>query len=398
MKKHLLLFILLISITTLHAQWFIQNGGVNIGQIRDSYFINENIGWLLVDGNKTYYTHDGGDTWNCIDTLSCFIDKIYFVDTLNGWGTGDTRIINTQDGGNSWTIQYENTDTVFFQQYRDVFFTDLNHGWVVGYDTVLITANGGNFWQPVKTDLWLPWSVFFLDQNIGWIAGDDGKIIKTTDGGNTWMDKPTSSSGEFQDITFTDQNNGWIAGTEWISGWQSIVLRTTDGGDNWNYTLLPGAQTLYSVSFSDSLNGWMCGSYGTLWHTQNGGNTWELQTTPTSNYLFTINFVNQNTGWATGLYGTIIKTNNGGIVGLDQNIFTSINDIEVFPNPSSCLIHFETTEKLIRIELYNMTGENIWNEKFHSENTINISSLVKGVYLIKLFSEKNVWIEKIIKE
>jgi hypothetical protein len=45
-----------------------------------------------------------------------------------------------------------------------------------------------------------------------------------------------------------------------------------------------------------------------------------------------------------------------------------------------------------------MTGENIWNEKFHSENTINISSLVKGVYLIKLYSEKNLWIKKIIKE
>jgi photosystem II stability/assembly factor-like uncharacterized protein len=398
MKKYLLIIVLLINIPISHAQWFIQNDGINIGQIRDSYFLNENIGWLLVNGNRTFYTCDGGDMWNCIDTLPCFIDKIFFVDSLNGWGAGNNRIIKTQDGGNSWSIQYENNDSINFQQYRDVFFTDLIHGWVVNYETVLITTNGGAAWQPVNIDIWAPWSVYFINESIGWIVGDQGKVIKTTDGGNTWVNQISNTDGDLNDVEFIDETHGWAVGTDWISGWQSLILRTLDGGVTWDPLVIYDGQTLYSVSFTDTLNGWACGSYGTIFHTDDGGITWDSQESPSSNYLIKIHFVTENIGWATGSSGTIIKTINGGIVGIDNSLSINKENIQIFPNPTHGLIHILIQEKITRIELYSITGNRVRNEYLNSEKTIDIKCLDKGVYLIKLYSGKNIYTEKIIKE
>ncbi len=397
MKKYSLILILLYFVSSINAQWFIQNPGMNFGQIRDTHFIDENTGWLLVDYNKIYNTINGGENWVCIDTLTNFIDAFFFIDSIHGWGTGNNKIIHTQNGGNSWSLQFESNDPFFGQQYRDIFFIDENHGWVVGYDTVLITSNGGGLWQAVDIDLWLPRSVFFINHNVGWIAGGEGKIIKTTDGGFTWALKPTSSDGELKDIIFTDQNNGWAAGREFVGGGgQSIILRSLDGGENWDLTQLPGGQTLYSISFPDSVNGWVCGSYGTIWHTNDAGNSWELQSTPTNNYLYTIDFVNQNTGWATGLYSTIISTENGGIVGIDLNTTSNINEIKIFPNPTTDIIHIETEEKTKCIQLFNMFGECVINESLQSKIDINISNLTDGLYIIRVHFENHTYSEKIV--
>jgi len=62
--------------------------------------------------------------------------------------------------------------------------------------TIIITQDAGQNWD-IVTDFVSPWlkSVYFTDANNGIAVGDYGKILKTTDGGN--------SVGSWQTITLT---------------------------------------------------------------------------------------------------------------------------------------------------------------------------------------------------
>lgn len=58
------------------------------------------------------------------------------------------------------------------------------------------------------------------------------------------------------------------------------------------------------------------------------------------------------------------------------------NNLQIYPNPASDKI-FIKAEKLNSIELFDLQGRKL-NLKLNSDNSINVSSLPKGVYMIKL--------------
>lgn len=394
MKKQLVLIILLsLCVNYTKGQWIVQNNGINIGTVRDSYFLNENVGWLLVNGNKIYKTSDGGDEWTSIDTMAYYVDAIHFVDSLHGWGTGYNRIINTQNGGYSWSIQY---DSLWDQIFRDVYFLDTNTGWVIGSDRILSTHNGGNSWQNDSLGLFSPWSVFFINKDTGWVVGEH-RILKTTNGGQNWLIKLYSGA-ELASVTFIDENRGWAVGETFTSGWQSVVHRSIDGGETWDYLQLPGGQALYSVSFSDSLNGWIAGSYGTIWHTNDGGQNWELQESNTDNYLYTISFMNNFTGWATGEEGIILKTLNGGTVGIHQNNLSNNPYISIIPNPATEYINVRINGKYSELEIFNLSGNLIWKCNIKQSGIIDIRGFSKGVYILKIYTDDEMLTRKFIKK
>ena len=49
------------------------------------------------------------------------------------------------------------------------------------------------------------------------------------------------------------------------------ILRTTDGGTTWITQLSGTTEGLRSVSFTDANNGWAVGDNGNILHTTNGG-------------------------------------------------------------------------------------------------------------------------------
>jgi uncharacterized protein (TIGR02145 family) len=76
------------------------------------------------------------------------------------------------------------------------------------------------------------------------------------------------------------------------------------------------------------------------------------------------------------------------------------NDIRVFPNPA--------TDKFVilipgnqqpRLHIYSMTGESVWSGYLNArENQINISTFVKGVYILQITEPKKIILRKLIKE
>jgi photosystem II stability/assembly factor-like uncharacterized protein len=149
-------------------------------------------------------------------------------------------------------------------------------------------------------------SVFYLDASTGWAVGDVGTIMKTNDGGSSWVPEAAGTTQPLKSIFFLDASTGWASGT-------GVILKTVDGGATWAaQTAAVGANAMDSIFFLDASNGWATGANGVIFRTANGGTTWSQQTSPTTKELMAVRFADVNNGWAAGKSGTIVATTNGG--------------------------------------------------------------------------------------
>jgi len=174
-------------------------------------------------------TKDGGKRWNDITPgLIPTLDDVVFVDTLKGWvaaGGGSAldagAILHTADGGDHWTFQILDYNSAF----QSIAFVDSLTGWTAGYyqnqAAILSTSDGGKHWQVHKNGLF--WAIAFVDKLNGWGAASGG-IYRTTDGGNTWLEQDHLTSRTFSAIDFVDRFNGWAVGD------LGMIVRTTNGG------------------------------------------------------------------------------------------------------------------------------------------------------------------------
>lgn len=81
--------------------------------------------------------------------------------------------------------------------------------------------------------------IWFINPFVGWACNSDGKILKTTDGGDSWIQQFQVASPFVYPrcLGFVNASKGWLGTT---SAAQRL-FRTDDGGENWNLvTNLPG--------------------------------------------------------------------------------------------------------------------------------------------------------------
>jgi len=176
------------------------------------------------------------------------------------------------------------------------------------------------------------YTVHFINENIGWAAGEDGTILKTIDGGETWLAQSISTPDKIRSIFFTDSLNGWIALFEWTPFRHGSVYHTTDGGNTWYVQLSVVDYALLSLFFTDNLHGWVVGTNGIAFKTTNGGNTWQQMFIETyGGWLFSVRFINDNIGWVAGdVFGQIPKTTNSGSYWFAQYIPTYYYLVDIF--------------------------------------------------------------------
>ncbi len=70
--------------------------------------------------------------------------------------------------------------------------------------------------------------------------------------------------------------------------------------------------------------------------------------------------------------------------------------INIYPNPVKSILNIKTDDKIKTIELYDEIGRKVKN--LSKSNVINLENLNKGIYYLKIQTEKSSSVEKIIKE
>jgi len=78
---------------------------------------------------------------------------------------------------------------------------------------------------------------------------------------------------------------------------------------------------------------------------------------------------------------------------LNKPTFSQSN-IKIYPNPVSDILYFDTDQEINKVILFDMLGRKIIEQ--NNVNSISVSELQKGSYILKLFSDKGIQTEKIV--
>lgn len=242
---------------------------------------------------------------------------IRFIDDSRGWIVGNMGLAaTTADGGKNW----QRVTVSGLEPFKDVFFVG-NAGWIVGDGGLIVhTENGGKTWTKQTSGVAAALlRVCFLDEKKGFTLGADGTVLKTADGGLTWEVVPLDwlqilppdlvergvISINLYDVFFADGLSGWIVGD------YGTVLRTVDGGKSWVLSQCGSFPSLFAVFFKSKQEGWAVGQNGYFIKTADGGKSWKNGPSLTEENLYRVVF-RGDYGAIVGDHGVIIKTNDSG--------------------------------------------------------------------------------------
>lgn len=205
---------------------------------------------LVAAGDRGHilYSDDGGTRWMQAKVPTRqLLTAVYFADDKHGWAVGhDALILATNDGGETWSRQYENREGEV--PLLDVWFENPQHGFATGaYGVLLETIDGGQNWEDVADRLdnedgthlnaiaQIPGSGLF-------IVGEMGGMFRSTDMGETWERVESPYQGSFFGVV-----GGGEPGVVVAFGLRGHLFRSTDFGDSWQpIELLDGGEALES--------------------------------------------------------------------------------------------------------------------------------------------------------
>lgn len=121
-----------------------------------------------------------------------------------------------------------------------------------------------------------------VSRDVAWVSGYSGLVLRTVDGGRSWIDASPAAAGtlQFRDISAFDRNHAVAMAAG--SGTDSRLYRTADGGRTWAlaYQNTDPAAFFDCMSFSDARHGLVLsdpvdGKFRIL-STKDGGRNWKV--------------------------------------------------------------------------------------------------------------------------
>lgn len=279
-------------------------------------FVNQSTGWIMktmgtsvndAHGAVVCFTKNGGLSWqkSIVTQNKGEIGYLLkFIDSTTGWVgvenvvDGSGKLFKTTDGGATWILTkavIRKSDGVAMFD-----FVDKNTGWLlVVNDTparfkISKTTDGGNIWVSQYVDnisngvdtITGSGAIRFIDANTGFAVGPLGRILKTTNGGESWtkIDVGSIPNAYLKCIYMLDANKIWIGAgipDDFGNSKSEVVIHTADGGASWSTESIGLTGAAFSIFFWDANTGWLTADKGFIGAYKNltGVNT-EAQTQP----------------------------------------------------------------------------------------------------------------------
>ncbi|HET6983112.1 MAG TPA: sialidase family protein, partial [Myxococcaceae bacterium] len=276
--------------------------------------------------------------------IEAFSEDVAFV--LSNNNTPNARIYKTEDGGQTWTLEFQSPIAVsfydcfaFWNRHAAIAVPDGENG---HFDVIRMTdghswENIGDLFPPAQPgEGFFPASGTCITTRGGrraWAVSGGAahpRVIATTDRGDTWAsyDIPiggTPSSGGLS-IAFRDNHHGIIGGGEVAAptAFQNNFARSSDGGKTWALaTGAPVPGPVFGVAYVKHSGGgsdeddddqgeddghdvrvFATGTGGTAW-SPDEGDTW--QALPGFTGLVSVGFATPHVGWLVGTAGQIVR-------------------------------------------------------------------------------------------
>lgn len=215
------------------------------------------------------------------------LSGVWSIDDTTAYAAGDGALImKTTNSGISWTFQNTGTIASFASiQFPGNGMTgyalgDYYRGWPMNsyFGVIMKTDDGGVTWVNQTDTRWYVFSAihFPIDGTTGYAVGQSSLIMKTSNEGATWATLMHGTlPNDFYAVYFTARDTGFVAGSN------GGIYKTTNGGATWDTLTSGTTQTLRSVFFPTAMIGYAVGDSGCILRTTNEGANWASQTSGT---------------------------------------------------------------------------------------------------------------------
>ncbi|MCZ8216219.1 MAG: IPT/TIG domain-containing protein, partial [Cyclobacteriaceae bacterium] len=290
--------------------------------------------------NGVYKTTNGGQTWQLLSyfvatgnqaqdyyTLNFNTINLHFFNEMvgiaYGWHSYNHEIImRTVDGGASWTLthfEYPETQEYEFNELNSIYAWDNLNLIIVGNSgRVLRSSDGGQTWTDrilIAGEIDLS-KVQFTNATQGYATGiDKGQFYVSTDGGASWNLRLFDFT--ITDFHFFDEENGVAIGNK-------NFYKTTNGGVTWTKCTLEVGSRLHLLKFVDNLNGYATTVNGYIYKTTDGGRTW-LKIYQNGSTLTSISLVSPDLIWFSSSTSNVLHSSNGGWPTMTQPVLSGIS-------------------------------------------------------------------------
>ena len=364
----------------------------------DMYFKDVNTGFC-VGGSSSYEggvilkTTDGGVNWEYVPAKLGFPINTIKGNGDNLWVAGDAGCVaHSSDFGVTWEliVPYPAAYMYDLELLGYTIFAGGFSGAYVRFDMPVTKGrfdiSGGfaivNNKSPKINEIQAFDYGPFGNNSIFYMARSNNLVAKSTNSGESWFGLTRDTSAltlAWNGLHFLDENTGFVAGKV-----ENQLIKTTDGGATW-IQLFPNAGVdLNDVYFDDLNKGVVIGKNRTVKYTEDGGLTWATATlnnipagAPTSAELKRIAFVNSNLGFIAGVLN--FKTTDGGktwdylTIPDPTKTMTSVSVVtNSFQDTKVCL---SGANKIYESSDFGLT----WNDVLDT-NVVKITSIYGGKY------------------
>ena len=258
--------------------------------------------------------------WSAAETVARqTLRAIDFGDRNRGYALTNSRLLVTDDGGATWSLQ----DAPPFFDAIDAVSATVVWGTTIccsGDSAISRSIDGAKTWQKLAVPFGKPLAIQAFDAERAIVSSSDDGLWRTDDGGASWRQIDPIAYG-YGPLTFIDAQHGWTNACV-IYICRDAFRVTGDGGQTWETRALPHDATLWSFVTPD--RGWAtldaCPTQGVecgavIFSTGDGGRTWDaIGRGPAG--LRDLTFVGESRGWATtispaGEIGVFATTDGG---------------------------------------------------------------------------------------
>jgi photosystem II stability/assembly factor-like uncharacterized protein len=395
---------------TSDSDWVVQPSGTS-DTLWTVKAVDNNVVWAAGTNGGVFRTTNSGNAWTSVGGGTLGSDIVFAVEALSAntafvssttigqSGPTSTRIFKTTNGGGSWSLVFsQNNGFIGGIQMQSALQGYAMGSPVNGKWTILKTTDGGSTWihlstEPAQLNDETGMLSFQLLGNTIWFGSSSGAVYRSTDLGATWNSFPTSGS-----YTLGLHFNSSTVG---LSGFGSgVTYSSTNGGSSWDSAANTGTNDVSCISGLGT-EFWATTGKG-IAYSNNLGQKWAFST-PGHWGFINLNAVSispvasQLNGWAVGESGMILhyRRNASSVSQTLSNMPRKFSLEQNYPNPfnPTTTINYSLPKAgNVKLTVYNAVGSKVaaivneylnagtYSVKFYGGN------LPSGIYLYRLES------------
>ncbi|MBT8338476.1 MAG: hypothetical protein HKP58_10040 [Desulfatitalea sp.] len=212
---------------------------------------------------------DGGVTWRQTQVpTSMTLTALTFKDARLGWVVGHGGILlQTQDGGKTWNRHLDG------KKVADMILKDAQESVAKSPDSKTAQALLDNARNLVEQGAIHPFlDIYFHDEDNGFIIGAYGLILRTKDGGRTWMPWLSKVDNPYMLHYYTICGKGTKI---YMAGEQGLFYRSLDSGDSFEKIETPYGGSYFASVLTEKGDVVIAGLQGNIFRSKDDGISFE---------------------------------------------------------------------------------------------------------------------------